>query len=94
LVEYFFLLGGGVVGGCTASLIAEATKSNPLAHFIGFLVIVGVGFGVYYLMKNWYYEKLREYSEKLKMYEDKIKELNELKSLTYSHESYERLYSR
>jgi hypothetical protein len=87
-----FLLGGGVAG-FIAFLIAK--KSDSLADFIGFLAIVGVGFGAYYLMRSMYHEELREYPEKLNEYEYRIagrdKILNELQSLTYSHENYKRL---
>ena len=78
---------GGVVGVFTGVLTTEAT--------IQFLVSAGVGFGYYYLMRNEHRKDLKKYPEDLKKYEDEIarwnKKLNELKSLTYSDENYERL---
>lgn len=74
------VISGVVVGVITAALTAEAT--------IGVLVGVGVSFGILWI-------GVSEHRDDLKKYEDKIarwnKKLNELKSLTYSDENYERL---
>ena len=70
---------GGIAGVLTAAITTNTT--------IGVLVGIGAGFGSLWLSTPSHLEK--------KKYEDKIarwnKELNELESLTYSDENYEKL---
>ena len=73
---------GGIAGIVTAALTAEIA--------MGIIVGVGVGYGVLRLRTPTHLEK-KKYEDKIIHWKKNLKICNELKSLTYSDKSYERL---
>ncbi|MCJ7789480.1 MAG: hypothetical protein MUP69_04740 [Candidatus Atribacteria bacterium] len=78
------ILGGVIIGGVVGVFTAALTGEAP----IGFLAGVGVVFVALYLIIGGHREELKKYKDKIARWNEK---LNELQSLTYSNENYEKL---